>query len=197
MKKELEFILASHNTNKVKEINLLLKNTAISVKSLAEINYHDDIIEDGSTIEENAQIKASTIFKKFQLPAIGEDTGLEVLALNNRPGVFTARYGGSEKDADKNMDKVLAELEMTNDRRARFRTCIWLKTENEEKLFEGIVNGKISLNKKGAGGFGYDPIFIPEGYKKTFAELPLSEKSKISHRARAIKKLIDYLQALY
>lgn len=196
MKKTMELILASHNINKVKEINLLLEQTPILVKTLNDIDYHDEIIENGSTLEQNAQIKANTIFDKYEFAAIGEDTGLEVYALDNRPGVHTARYGGVEKDPEKNMNKLLIELSNKNDRRARFRTCIALKTRTEEMLFEGIVEGIISFEKRGQGGFGYDPIFIPDGYEHTFAELPLSVKSKISHRARAISKLVMYLQKL-
>lgn len=196
MIKTHQLILASHNLNKVKEINALLNNTSIEVKTLKDIGFDEEIIENGSTLEENARIKAETIFKKFNIPSIGEDTGLEVFALDYKPGVHTARYAGLEKDPDKNMTKILHELKNKNNRKARFRTCIVLKTKNSEMLFEGIVEGEISTTKKGQGGFGYDPIFIPEGYKETFAQLPLSEKSKISHRARAMAKLIAHLQNL-
>ena len=196
MEKIQKVILASHNPNKVKEINALLSTTSIKVITLRDLEFNEEIIENGSSLEENARIKAETIYKKFNIPSIGEDTGLEVIALDFKPGVHTARYAGLEKDSDKNMSKILYELKNENNRKARFRTCIFLKSKNSEMLFEGIVDGEISLTKKGQGGFGYDPIFIPNGYKETFAQLPLSEKSKISHRARAMAKLIAHLQNL-
>lgn len=193
----VEYILATHNQNKVLEINHLLTSFPVTIKSLADINYLEEIIENGNTLEENAFIKAETIFRDLDKNALGEDTGLEVEALEGAPGVFTARYGGAQRSADHNMDRLLSELEGETNRKARFRTCIALITNDKRKLFEGIVEGEIGTEKKGDYGFGYDPIFIPDGYNKTFAELPLNEKSKISHRARAVKKLMEFLIELH
>jgi len=193
----IEYILATHNQNKVVEINHLLEGFPVTIKSLSDINYSEEIIEDGMTLEENAFIKAETIFREFGKNALGEDTGLEVEALGGAPGVYTARYGGPERSAHQNMNKLLDKLKGIENRKARFRTCIALITNDKKQLFEGVVEGKIGLKKKGEFGFGYDPIFIPDGYSQTFAEIPLIEKSKISHRARAMNKLIEFLMELY
>ncbi len=194
--KELRIILASHNKNKVEEIQELLSNTDIHVNSLSDIGYNKEIIEDGITLQENALIKARALYEIYNCPVIGEDTGLEIYALDMAPGVYTARYAGTEKDPLKNMSKVLAELNENNHRRARFRTAIALIWEGKEYLMEGIVEGKIAEKIRGNGGFGYDPIFIPEGYEKTFGELPSTIKQKISHRSRAVKKLIKKINEL-
>ena len=192
----IEIILASHNDNKVEEINAMLLDSKISIKSLKEIDYHSEIIEDGETLEENAFIKARTIYNLLNMNVIGEDTGLEVESLNNRPGVHTARYSGEDRNPIANMDKLLADLSGMKNRSARFKTVIALVLEGKEYKVEGIVNGSIAYEKAGEGGFGYDPIFIPQGYTKSFAELPDSVKNEISHRSRAIKALVNLLKDL-
>ena len=194
--KKVKIILASHNNHKVAEIQELLSGTGIHVKSLSDMGYHKEIIEDGNTLQENALIKARTLYKKYDCPVIGEDTGLEIYALDMAPGVYTARYAGADKDPKKNMTRVLNELKDTTHRNARFRTAIALIWEGKEYLMEGIVEGKIAEEISGTGGFGYDPIFIPDGHKKTFGELPSATKQKISHRSRAINKLINKINQL-
>ena len=192
----IEIILASHNDNKVEEINAMLLDSKISIKSLKEIDYHSEIIEDGETLEENAFIKARTIYNLLNMNVIGEDTGLEVESLNNRPGVHTARYSGEDRNPIANMDKLLADLSGMKNRSARFKTVIALVLEGKEYKVEGIVNGSIAYEKAGEGGFGYDPIFIPQGYTKSFAELPDSVKNEISHSSTAIKALVNLLKDL-
>jgi len=187
-----KYILASSNQNKVLEINSQLKH--VKVLSLRDINYNQEIIESGLTLEENASIKANTIYDLFSNSCISDDTGLEVFALDGEPGVFSARYAGTHCDANDNMEKLLKKLHGYNDRRARFRTVVCLKTHKEEKFFEGYVNGVIHSKKEGDQGFGYDPVFIPDGYNITFAQMSLQEKNKISHRAQAVRKLIQYLK---
>lgn len=194
--KELQIILASHNKNKVEEIQDLLSATNLIVKSLSDISYHEEIIEDGNTLQENALIKARTLFKIYNCPVIGEDTGLEIYALDMAPGVYTARYAGDEKNPVKNMQKVLTELAGCDNRQARFRTAIAFIWQGKEYLMEGIVEGTIAKKMSGHGGFGYDPIFIPKGYEKTFGELPSMVKQKISHRSRAIQQLINKINEL-
>ena len=191
-----EIILASHNDNKVAEINAMLLDSNISIKSLKEIDYHTEIIENGETLEENAFIKARTIYNLLNKNVIGEDTGLEVESLNNMPGVHTARYSGEDRNPIANMDKLLADLSGVKNRSAKFKTVIALVLQGKEYKVEGIVNGSIAYEKAGEGGFGYDPIFIPQGYTKTFAELPDSVKNEISHRSRAIKALVNLLKDL-
>jgi XTP/dITP diphosphohydrolase len=192
----IDIVFATNNPNKVKEVNAILAENQVSInlKTLSEMNILEDIIEDGNTLEENAAIKSNFIFKKFGFNAIGEDTGLEVDVLNGAPGVHTARYAGNQKSPDDNMEKLLASLLNKENRSAQFRTVINLILDGDTYEFEGIVRGKIANQKSGKGGFGYDPIFIPEGYDKTFAELDKSIKNKISHRAIATKKLISFLK---
>jgi XTP/dITP diphosphohydrolase len=161
--------------------------------SLTDLGITDEIIENGITVEENALIKVNYVFEHYQLNCFADDTGLLVDALNGAPGVHTARYAGSQKSAEDNMNKLLGELAMNENRNAHFKTIIAYRNQLETKIFEGKVNGVISINKLGAGGFGYDPIFIPSGYNKTFAQLPLGIKNQISHRGRAMKKFMDYL----
>ena len=187
-----KYIIASSNQNKVLEITSQLKH--VKILSLYDVNYDKEIIESGLTLEENASIKANTIYDYFNTSCISDDTGLEVFSLNGAPGVFSARYAGSHCNANDNMAKLLKKLHGVNDRRARFRTVICLKNHKEEKFFEGCINGIIHSKKEGSQGFGYDPVFIPNGYDVTFAQMSLKEKNKISHRAQAIKKLIKYLK---
>lgn len=189
----MKLIFATHNPNKVKEIQSLLPDH-IQIKSLTDIGYQDEIIEDGETIEANAKIKAETISELFDLPCFADDTGLEVEALGGKPGVKSARYAGEEKSDDANKKKLLKNLEGKQNRSARFKTVIVFKDGDNEREFTGICEGEITKEPSGNGGFGYDPIFKPKGYSQTFAEMPVSEKNKISHRGLAFRQLIEFLK---
>jgi len=192
----MELYFASHNANKLLEIQKILPSF-ISLKSLHDLGLTEDIVEDGKTIEENSLIKASYVFKNYQVACFADDTGLEVNALNGEPGVFSARYAGDQKNSNDNMDLLLDKLADKTDRSAHFKTVITLISGAKESIqFEGIVQGHILDKKKGVGGFGYDPIFVPAGYEITFAEMDLAEKNKISHRALAFKKLVAHLETL-
>jgi XTP/dITP diphosphohydrolase len=185
--------IASNNTHKIQELKELL-GTVYELKSMAEIGCHDDIEETGLTLQENAEIKAKYIFEKYGIPTLSDDSGLEIQALDMRPGVFSARYAGEHGNHDANMNKVLAELDGKDYRAAHFRTVICLiLSENEIHTFEGKVEGQIIYEKRGTGGFGYDPIFIPNGYTQTFAELSAEIKNTISHRAEAIAMLRKFI----
>jgi non-canonical purine NTP pyrophosphatase (RdgB/HAM1 family) len=165
------------------------------VVSLADIGCHDDIPEKGQTLKENALLKAQYIHEKYHINCFADDTGLEVDALGGAPGVYSARYaGGAGHDSQANMKKLLKELENNDNRNARFRTVIALIIDDKTVIFEGICKGEIIREKRGGEGFGYDPIFQPEGYGQTFAELGVDIKNQISHRARATQKLADYLK---
>ena len=190
-----QIVFATNNKHKLEEIRNILDNT-LNILSLDDINCHEDIPETGSTIEENALIKARYIKEKYGYDCFADDTGLEIKSLNNEPGVYSARYAGNDHNSEKNMQKVLENLKGKNDRSACFRTCIALITSNNEYLFEGKIEGEIITEKKGESGFGYDPIFVPDGYIQTFAELGNDIKNKISHRALAVKKLINFLQPI-
>ena len=190
-----ELIFATQNRHKVDEISLKLKGD-IAIKSLLDLNYMAEIIENGDTLEENALIKARTIYKEFDKNCFSEDTGLEVKVLDNAPGVRTARYAGPSKSAESNMNLLLKNLEPHQDRTARFRAIIALIYRDKEYLFEGITEGAIAKKKKGIKGFGYDPIFIPKGYTQSFAELGEEVKISLSHRSRAFEKMIDWLQRI-
>lgn len=190
----MELIFCTHNENKVLEINTLLPEV-FQLKSLSDYGYSDEIEETGSTLEENALIKARTIYNSFKKNCFADDSGLEVEALEGKPGVYSARYAGNQKNANDNISKLLRELEEIDNRLACFRTVIALILDGKEYLFEGIVKGEISQRPIGKNGFGYDPIFIPENQKLSFAQLSLSEKNKISHRSMAFKKLLEFLTA--
>lgn len=190
----MKLIFATHNQNKVIEIAPLVP-PHFEIVSLRDIGFHDDIPETALTLEGNAVSKAETIFKATGLNCFADDTGLEVEALNGAPGVYSARYAGEQKNAQDNIDKLLHELQGRENRKARFKTVICLILEGEKYLFEGIVEGKIETIRSGSGGFGYDPIFTPNGYNRTFAEMTLEEKSKISHRGLAFDQLIGFLNA--
>ena len=187
-----KIILASNNPNKLIEFRAIFTNH--NIISLSDIGFNNDIPETGSTLEDNALIKVREIFKLTNAICISDDTGLEVEALNGAPGVFSARYAGEPSNATENIKKLLNELKKKNtiNRSAKFRTVIAYKDSNQELLFEGIVEGSISLAPKGTSGFGYDPIFVPNDYKLTFAEMSIDIKNNISHRANAIKKLKEY-----
>jgi XTP/dITP diphosphohydrolase len=188
----MELIFASHNENKVKEIASLIGKPFV-IKSLSDIQFNEEIEENGITLIENALIKARTIYKETCKNCFADDTGLLVEALNNEPGVYSARYAGPQKNANDNMDLLLKNLEPFPNKNAHFVTVIALILNNKEHIFEGKLSGKIIQTKRGLNGFGYDPIFIPNGFEITLAEMNISEKNTISHRAMAFKQMIDYL----
>ena len=188
----MKLVFATNNKHKLQEVRDIL-GSRVEVLSLNDINCHDDIPETGSTLEENALIKARWISNKYHCNCFADDTGLEVTALNGAPGVYSARYAGEECDSQANMEKLLQNLTGKTDRSAQFRTVIALIIDGEELLFDGIVKGSISNKKRGDSGFGYDPIFIPEGYEESFAQMGNEEKNSISHRFRATEKLSKYL----
>lgn len=183
-----EILIATHNEHKKQEIQQILGAEFI-VKSLADFQLHDEIIENGNTFEENAYIKAAYCFKKTGLPSIGDDSGLVVEALDGRPGIYSARYAGNH-DFDANIQKVLSEMEGKENRRAYFITVLCMIDQYSTKYFEGRAEGYIIEHNQGYQGFGYDPIFRPDGYKMTFAEMTPEEKNTISHRKKAFDKLL-------
>ena len=189
----MQLVFASNNKNKIKEIQLLVSDT-IQILSLEEIGCTEDIPETADTIEGNAILKANYVTEKFGFNCFADDSGLEVDALNGEPGVFSARYAGEPKDDENNIDKLLANLKEIENKKANFKTVICLNLNGEQQLFTGIINGQIIAERVGTNGFGYDPIFVADGYQKTFAELTLEEKSNISHRGIAVKQLITFLQ---
>ena len=189
----MKLVFASNNKNKIQEIQALVPNF-IEIVSLEAIGCTEEIPETADTIEENAIQKANYVTKKYGFDCFADDTGLEVEALNGAPGVYSARYAGEQKDANDNMDKLLYELENKANRKANFKTVICLNIKGEQYLFTGIINGKIIEEKIGSNGFGYDPIFVADGFDKTFAELSMEEKSTISHRGIAVKELVVFLQ---
>lgn len=193
----MDLVFVTNNAHKINEINNIINNKKIKILSLKDIGFSGDIAEDCDTLEGNASQKANFIYNKYHCNCFADDTGLEIEALNGRPGVYSARYAGEACDFDDNMNKVLEELKNIENRKARFRTVISLIIDGKEKLFEGIVNGKMLREKSGIKGFGYDPIFQPDGHNISFAQMDLNEKNKISHRGIATQKLIDYLRNSY
>lgn len=189
----MQLIFATNNNHKLYEVQAMLGNS-FELIGLKELSFSEDIPETFDSLEENALEKAQFIYKKFGKNCFADDTGLEVKALDGRPGVKSARYAGEGRSSEDNMQKVLKELENCNVRDAQFRTVIALILDGKNFLFEGIVEGILIKEKRGEEGFGYDPIFLPNGYNQTFAEMPLSIKNTISHRARAFSKLIDFLK---
>jgi len=185
-------VFASHNLNKIQEVNDIL-GPGFRLSGLDDIGCHEEIPEPYETLEDNALAKARYVFNKYGKDCFADDTGLEVAALNGRPGVQSARYAGPEKDSAANMAKLLDELSGKTNRKARFRTVIALIIDGEEHIFEGIVNGRITDKPMGEKGFGYDPVFIPKGYDQTFGELDAAIKNRISHRYAAIEKLAGFL----
>jgi XTP/dITP diphosphohydrolase len=188
----LNLIFATSNQNKVLEIQKILPKK-LNIKSLKDLNYFEDVPENENTIEGNAIFKAKYIYEKFNVNVFADDTGLEVEALNGEPGVHSARYAGTTKSSEKNIKKLLKNLKNIKNRNARFKTVIALIIDNKLHIFSGIVEGYILDSPKGNNGFGYDPIFCPNGFDKSFAELTLKEKNLISHRSLAMKKLIDFI----
>jgi XTP/dITP diphosphohydrolase len=189
----MKLVFASNNKNKLKEIQLLLPET-IKLLSLEDIGCFEEIPETAETLEGNAILKADYVTQNYGYNCFADDTGLEIEALNGEPGVYSARYAGEQKCSEDNMNKVLSNLKGKNNRNAHFKTVVALNLDNKQFLFEGIVRGEITQDKIGSEGFGYDPIFIPSNYDKTFAELSINEKSTISHRGIAIAKMIDFLK---
>lgn len=192
----MKLVFATNNKHKLDEVRKITAQHNIEVVSLADIHCHDEIPETADTLEGNALQKAQYIQDKFGLDCFADDTGLEVEALDNAPGVYSARYAGPGHDSEANMQKLLQEMEGKINRKARFRTVIALIIGDKQYCFSGIVNGTITTEKKGENGFGYDPIFIPEGYEQTFAELGDFVKNKISHRAKAVEQLNHFLANL-
>lgn len=192
----MKLVFATNNKHKLQEVRDII-GSGVEILSLADIDCTDDIPETADTLDGNALIKARYIFGKYGVNCFADDTGLEVEALGGAPGVYSARYAGDGHDSEANMNKLLENLTGENNRSAQFRTVIALIIDGEEKLFNGIVKGEIIRDKRGASGFGYDPIFVPEGYKESFAQMESSTKNSISHRYRATKQLSDYLKELY
>lgn len=188
----INLIFATSNQNKVLEIQKILPKK-FNIKSLKDLNYFEDVPENETTIEGNAIFKAKYIYEKFNINVFADDTGLEVEALNGEPGVHSARYAGTTRSSEKNIKKLLKNLKNIKNRNARFKTVIALIIDNKLHIFNGIVEGYILDSPKGNNGFGYDPIFCPNGFDKSFAELTLKEKNLISHRSLAMKKLIDFI----
>ncbi|NSW45963.1 MAG: RdgB/HAM1 family non-canonical purine NTP pyrophosphatase [Bacteroidales bacterium] len=188
----MDLIFASNNKHKAEEIRLLLP-THIRLLTLSEVGFFKEIEETGLTLEENARIKARTVFNEIKQPVFADDTGLEVEALGGKPGVYSARYAGEDGNSDANMKKLLREMKDIQNRNAQFRCCIVLIVNEKEYLFNGIVRGTIAHSPRGNNGFGYDPIFVPEGDIHTFAEIPLCVKNTLSHRTLAIKQMIEFI----
>lgn len=188
----MKLLFASRNQHKLHELNTLLRDT-IQIIGMEEVGVQDDIPETADTLEGNAYLKAKYLYDLLENDCIAEDTGLEVMSLNMQPGVQSARYAGEEKLASKNIDKLLRELEGKNDRSARFRSVISLIIDGAVYTFEGEVRGRISEKPAGQGGFGYDPVFVPEGHTKSFGELPEEVKIGISHRTQAMQKCVQFL----
>jgi XTP/dITP diphosphohydrolase len=189
----MKLVFATNNKNKILEVQQLLPAT-IEIISLESIGCFEEIPETADTIEENAIMKANYITEKYGYDCFADDTGLEVAALNGEPGVYSARYAGEQRDAEDNMNKLLQNLENKTNRKAQFKTVIALNLNGKQQLFTGIASGEITLEKSGNQGFGYDPIFKPEGYNLTFAQLSMEEKGIISHRGKATEQLIDFLK---
>ena len=187
-----KLVFATNNLNKLNEVSNMLPEK-VELLTLEQIGCLEDIPETHDTLEENALQKARYVYEKYGLNCFADDTGLEVDALEGRPGVHSAHYAGDQRDSNANMDKLLNELEHSDNRKARFRTVIALILDGEELLFNGIAEGEIIREKLGRDGFGYDPIFLPEGYQQTFGQMPLELKNQISHRYKAIRMFADYL----
>jgi XTP/dITP diphosphohydrolase len=191
----MELVFATNNKHKLEELQAMLGDK-IKLLSLKDIGCNEEIPEEQPNLEGNANQKSTYVSEKYGFSCFADDTGLEIEALNGEPGVYSARYAGEGKSSEANMDKVLNKLAKINNRKARFRTVISLIINGDEKQFDGIVEGEIIEKRRGGSGFGYDPIFQPIGFEETFAEMNLADKNKISHRGRAVQKLITYLKTL-
>jgi XTP/dITP diphosphohydrolase len=190
-----QLVFATNNQHKIEEVAAKIGNE-FKLLSLDDIGFTDDIAETGTTFRANASIKSQAIWQKFSLNCFGDDSGLEITALKGEPGVYSARYAGEHGNHDANITKVLKNLEGVTDRRTRFITVISLIWQGDEHFFEGTVEGTIRRERSGAKGFGYDPIFQPDGYDITFAEMSLDEKNSISHRARALDKMVEFFKEI-
>jgi XTP/dITP diphosphohydrolase len=189
----MDIIFATNNRHKIEEVQSLL-NEKYSITSPAQLGFSGEIPENEPTLEGNALQKARFIYKMFNLPCFADDTGLEVKALNGEPGVYSARYAGESKNSENNIAKLLNELNDKDNRKAQFRCVIaYIDSSGTEHLFEGVVTGEILFEKQGGEGFGYDSVFCPEGFSISFAQMSLTEKNMISHRGRAVRKFVDYL----
>ena len=191
----MKLVFATNNQNKIKEVQSLIPSH-ITLLSLKDIGCFEEVPETQLTIKGNAIQKAEYIKENYGFNCFADDTGLEVETLNGEPGVFSARYAGEQRDANDNMNKLLMELDDKPNRNARFKTVIALHLNNELHTFEGICKGEITSTKKGDSGFGYDPIFMPDGFTQTFAEMELSLKNKIGHRGKAVTNLVDFLNSI-
>jgi len=187
----MQLVFATNNNNKLQEVQAMLEN--IKLLTLKDINCTEDIPETSPTIAGNAIQKVDYLTKNYKVDGFADDTGLEIKALNGEPGVYSARYAGKEKSAEANMNLVLEKLQQHENKKARFVTVIALNLNGEQHVFEGICTGKIVSEKKGEKGFGYDPIFIPDGFNRTFAQMTMEEKASVSHRGKAVRLLIDFL----
>lgn len=192
---KMTICLATNNPHKVEELQQML-GEAFEVKTLADIGFTDEIEETATTFQGNSRLKARFIYDKYGITTIADDSGLEVESLNNEPGIYSARYAGEHGNHAKNNAKLLTNLAAKTNRKAQFRSVITLIYQNQETQFEGIVKGKIHTELTGKTGFGYDPLFIPEGYNRTFAEMTMEEKNPISHRGLAVQQLVEYLQTI-
>jgi XTP/dITP diphosphohydrolase len=190
----MKICFATNNVHKIQEVQAMLEEN-ITLVSLKDLGFTGELQEDFHSFEENADQKAKFVFERFKTPCFADDSGLEVFALNSEPGVKSARYAGNQRSDQDNIDLLLKNLSDGNSRKARFRTVISLIIEDQFYHFEGIVEGDITHSPRGENGFGYDPIFIPNGSDRTFAEIDMTEKNKISHRARAIHKLVSFLNS--
>jgi XTP/dITP diphosphohydrolase len=190
----MELVFATHNNNKIKEISELMP-LSFSLRSLLDIGYTEEIPETGQTLHENALLKAQFVYNHYQLNCFADDSGLEVESLNRAPGIYSARYAGEPKNDSNNLEKLLIELSGKSNRKAQFKTVIVLILNGRNYIFEGVINGKINISPLGNKGFGYDPVFIPEGYSQTFAQMDFETKNKISHRAIAVRKLLHFLNS--
>lgn len=188
---KLKLVFATNNKHKLEEVQAMLTN--FEIVSLADINCFEDIPETADTLEGNAILKANFITEKYGFDCFADDTGLEVEVLNKEPGVYSARYAGENNNAEANMNKLLNNLENTQNRKAQFKTAIALNIQGKQFIFEGVCKGTILTEKRGDSGFGYDPIFMPDGFNRSFAEMNLTEKSSISHRGKAVEKLVTFL----
>ena len=188
----MKLVFATNNLNKLKEVQEMLPNS-IELLSLGDINCNEEIEETATTLEGNAKLKANYITKNFNYNCFADDTGLEVESLDGKPGVYSARFAGEPANSENNMNKLISELKEKPNRKAQFRTAICLNLDGKQFLFEGLCKGEILTEKQGEKGFGYDPIFKPNGYNQSFAQMSSEEKNKISHRGIAIQKLVDFL----
>lgn len=190
-----KLVFATNNAHKIEEVRAKIGNQ-FQLLSLDDIGCHADIAETGTTFAQNASIKSHYIYNHYKLNCFGDDSGLEIDALDNEPGVYSARYAGKHGDHDANMDKVLQKMAPSFNRKARFRTVISLIWHGKEHFFDGTVDGTIRAQRSGFKGFGYDPIFQPDGYNATFAEMSMEQKNAISHRARAVEKMVEFLKSV-